>query len=414
MEAYQLLSEEPAVVTNALLLVIAQQATGNNITTSDILSTVPEFAAKPMDIAINALYFVSLALALIVASICILCKQWLREYQRDLSLSHVDAIRLRQLRYAGLVTWRVPQILASLPIILQGALLIFACGVLLQLLGTHLAIIIPVAVVGFAAAAFLVITSAAPAHQILGLYPGASTVRDQKNPTPYCPYRSPQAWVYYRVLFWVKTWFSFPRLSTGNPEETITAKGPSQVTITTNSTVVDEPSSKFKQWSDVDKADLYSRRSDNLAKEPVPVFLREVRSALKWVSENLGNSFEMHRCLLWCAERYALPLRVGYVKGDKTNKESRKLHSELLGLHQELLEEVRDNPTFDAVGDESWQLGVELQLKDVNSKLGDLSAYASDNAISDIYQTLLWDYGLLSLKSSQRISIRMKNGEFTP
>jgi len=411
-----LLSEEPAVVTNALLLVIAQQATGNNITTPDILSTVPEFVARPMDIAINALYFVSLALALIVASICILCKQWLREYQRDLSLSHVDAIRLRQLRYAGLVTWRVPQILASLPIILQGALLIFACGVLLQLLGTHLAIIIPVAVVGFAAAAFLVITSAAPAHQILGLYPGASTVRDQKTPTPYCPYRSPQAWVYYRVLFWAKTWFSLLRPSDDGPVEVIDTKGPSQVTITTNNTAADAPffEFKFKQWSDVDKADLYSRRSDNLAKEPVPVFLREVRSALKWVSENLGNSFEMHRCLLWCAERYALPLRVGYVKGDKDNKESKQLHSELLSLHQELLEEVRDNPTFDAVGDESWQLGVELQLKDVNSKLGDLSAYTSDNTISDTYQTLLWDYGLLSLKSSQRVSIRMKNGEFTP
>lgn len=62
-----------------------------------------------------------------------LVKQWLQEYQSDISGTPQDRTRLRQYRYAGLNTWQVPAIVSALPVLLHISLLFFFVGFVLFL-----------------------------------------------------------------------------------------------------------------------------------------------------------------------------------------------------------------------------------------------------------------------------------------
>ena len=95
IESFQALSQSSADTTNIFLLVISQQLANSSAPVAS-MSMVDGFTAKASDVQINVLYFISLALALSVSSVCILGKQWIREYQKDLSVSPCDAIRVRQ------------------------------------------------------------------------------------------------------------------------------------------------------------------------------------------------------------------------------------------------------------------------------------------------------------------------------
>jgi len=97
------------------------------------MSMVNSFTPNAYDVQINVLYFISLTLALSVSSVCILGKQWIREYQRDIAVSPCDAARVRQMRFDSLQAWKVPQIMAALPVLLLIALMLFFAGLLVQL-----------------------------------------------------------------------------------------------------------------------------------------------------------------------------------------------------------------------------------------------------------------------------------------
>jgi hypothetical protein len=91
---------------------------------------VPAFKAPPEAIRINLVWFAGLVLTLTSALVGILGKQWLREYLSQRHAAPRDAVRLRQFRYAGLVHWRVADIIAMLPLLLQAALIFFIVGLL--------------------------------------------------------------------------------------------------------------------------------------------------------------------------------------------------------------------------------------------------------------------------------------------
>jgi len=63
---------------------------------------VEGFTPTNSDVHINALYFISLTLALSVSSVCILGKQWIREYQKVIPVSARDTVRVRQARFDSL------------------------------------------------------------------------------------------------------------------------------------------------------------------------------------------------------------------------------------------------------------------------------------------------------------------------
>ncbi|RDX49634.1 hypothetical protein OH76DRAFT_521685 [Lentinus brumalis] len=90
-------------------------------------------AAPVWVVVLNALWFSSLISSLAAASIAIMVKQWLTEYQSGLSGTSRQTARLRQLRLNSLQRWRVKEIVSFLPVLLQIASGLFFAGLLILL-----------------------------------------------------------------------------------------------------------------------------------------------------------------------------------------------------------------------------------------------------------------------------------------
>jgi len=198
VESYKWLAEEPEDTSTQLLAFIATQL--SNATLPPHLNQVPPYTVQPSDVRINTAWFLSLTLSLTTVLVGILCLQWIREFQRDATLPHKEAVGLRQMRYEGLLHWRVPQILSALPVILQCSLILFFIG-LLDLLWSRDHILVAASVsalVGFVMI-FLVITTVLPALQYL-------LASDRHLRIPQCPYKSPQSWLFHKLchaVFWL-------------------------------------------------------------------------------------------------------------------------------------------------------------------------------------------------------------------
>ncbi|TFK37107.1 hypothetical protein BDQ12DRAFT_608446 [Crucibulum laeve] len=178
IESYKWLQLDSSDVSVQLLQQISVQ-----------LDPMPTSAA----VRINIFWFLSLTLGLSTVLIGILCMQWLREYRREASLPHKDAVALRQMRYEGLLAWKVPVILSALPLMLQLALLFFFVGLLdLLWLLHHLVAIIITAVVGLVFV-FLVCTTILPSLQYI-------CVADEHLRVPQCAFKSPQSWAFHRLM----------------------------------------------------------------------------------------------------------------------------------------------------------------------------------------------------------------------
>ncbi|KAI0782802.1 hypothetical protein C8Q75DRAFT_490416 [Abortiporus biennis] len=116
------------------------------------------------------------------ASLGMLVKQWLREYLSGDYASSRTRARIHQFRYRGLTTWRVFEIMAFLPTLLQISLILFLVGLIdfLRLVHTGVAAVISVTVG-------------------IWLFVYVSTTF---LPTlvPDCPYKSPQARLVYNLV----------------------------------------------------------------------------------------------------------------------------------------------------------------------------------------------------------------------
>ncbi|KAJ7598365.1 hypothetical protein C8J56DRAFT_769502 [Mycena floridula] len=121
IESYRWLSEDPADKMVRVLSRLSEHLGTANITSND--QTL--FTVDSRSIRINCFWFLSLLLALSAASAGILAKQWLREYRRDAAMSSKQSLALQQLRYESWNKWKVPAIIASLPLLLELALALF-------------------------------------------------------------------------------------------------------------------------------------------------------------------------------------------------------------------------------------------------------------------------------------------------
>ncbi|KZT72297.1 hypothetical protein DAEQUDRAFT_29345 [Daedalea quercina L-15889] len=133
-------------------------------------------------VVINALWFLALLLSLAAASIGITVKQWLSQYIVSESIAPRQRARIWLLRHDSLVAWRVPEIIASLPLLLQLALGFFLVGIVILLWTMNRV----VSVIVMAPVAILLLFTIATAF-IPTFVPG-------------CPYKSQQAWWLYRLL----------------------------------------------------------------------------------------------------------------------------------------------------------------------------------------------------------------------
>ncbi|ESK83823.1 hypothetical protein Moror_13533 [Moniliophthora roreri MCA 2997] len=199
IESYQWLVEDPADTTVMLLThLIAVQVNG-----SQSASFEPtQFKIDASSIRINVFWFLSLILSLTSALFGLLCKQWVREHQRDTTTrTPGEALALRQLRRDSFEKWGVSSFLSALPILLEVALLFFFVGVLDLLWNRHR---VPFTV------CFVAISFSAGLYFLTALLPTLMVPRDQTDDIKYeqfnrlsyqfiCPYKSPQAWLVYRL-----------------------------------------------------------------------------------------------------------------------------------------------------------------------------------------------------------------------
>ncbi|GJE97511.1 hypothetical protein PsYK624_137320 [Phanerochaete sordida] len=186
VQTYPMLTDDDSSTTNQLLaLSVSMQlrTTGASVpstvnsTLTSLIDAQP-FSPPTSSRAINILFFLSLVLSLSAALFGILAKQWLREYLRwnsPLALPRENVL-VRQDRIEAWESWNVAATMASIPALLELAMVLFLCGVvvLLWTLDDVVAIIITIF-----AALFLV---AAAMFTLL--------------PIIYkrCPYKSPTAW----------------------------------------------------------------------------------------------------------------------------------------------------------------------------------------------------------------------------
>ena len=175
IEAYKFLQEDPEETSADILKQISAQLAATSGSTVVPTLSRPPFQPDPRSIRINILWFASLVLSLVSASIGILTKQWLREYISNTASSARENARIRQLRYEGFVTWRIPLTIALLPILLQIALALFFIGLLDLLWSLDRSVASVITVIVTISLSFLVVTTLLP------------TIRGD------CPYKSPQA-----------------------------------------------------------------------------------------------------------------------------------------------------------------------------------------------------------------------------
>ncbi|KAK7017070.1 hypothetical protein VNI00_018710 [Paramarasmius palmivorus] len=205
IESYQWLSEDTTVV---LLTQISEQLNGTQ--------TQPTpFTPEASSIRINCFWFLSLIFSLTSALFGLLCKQWLREHQRDVpTRTAAENLALRQLRRDSFEKWGVASFLSALPILLEIALVFFFAGVL-DLLWT-----LQPMVFGTCLAA---ISLTMGLYVLTTILPTITIPRDQtrfidtatKNEYGFydhhhdfgqlayqfiCPYKSPQAWAVYKLF----------------------------------------------------------------------------------------------------------------------------------------------------------------------------------------------------------------------
>jgi len=239
------------------------------------MSMVNSFTPNSYDVQINVLYFISLTLALSVSSVCILGKQWIREYQKDIAVSPCDAARVRQMRFDSLQRWKVPQIMAALPVILLVALMLFFAGLLVQLWNisdrtTAAAVLVIVALTVL----LVIVTTIVPAWVSL-----------RHDYSVFAPFRSPQAWVVFYIVRQIQHWYS--------------PKGRFVWFVSDTGQYKDWKSSHpiLNSWAEFDLHFLKMEPQDWFDHN-----ISSVHCVLRWVVEVLRNSSEMEKSVLWCLQ----------------------------------------------------------------------------------------------------------------
>ncbi|KAK7691665.1 hypothetical protein QCA50_005064 [Cerrena zonata] len=133
VETYDKLQDDSGDTASRALIQISAQLASLGVMGNFINSTVPSYTLTPFSpphpfVRINTLWSCSLVISLVTASFGIFVKQWLHEYMAQETQSPLPALRIRFFRNEGLADWRVFELAAALPLLLQIALLLFLVG----------------------------------------------------------------------------------------------------------------------------------------------------------------------------------------------------------------------------------------------------------------------------------------------
>ncbi|KAI0078000.1 hypothetical protein K474DRAFT_1556978, partial [Panus rudis PR-1116 ss-1] len=134
IESYRNLQEDPNDAMQRVLMHISMQLGSFTVSQGFANSTIPpippppDFEPSSAAQSVNILWFASLIIALMAASYGMLIKQWLREYLAGEETSPQAHLRVRCFRFPALRSWKVFEIVAILPLLLQLSLGLFLVG----------------------------------------------------------------------------------------------------------------------------------------------------------------------------------------------------------------------------------------------------------------------------------------------
>lgn len=178
IESFKLVSPEAAggdLTLTEISSRIASYSFSNNFANSThvLAGTMPPSPPQSYAVKINTIWFLSLNLSLIAAFFGIAIQQWLRHLRIPKHIPPREAIRLRQLRYRGLMKWQVPIIVTILPALVQISVLLFLIGLIQYVRHSNQDVALPFTVVSSLSLVLFVIVSLFPLIE------------------PSCPYKSP-------------------------------------------------------------------------------------------------------------------------------------------------------------------------------------------------------------------------------
>jgi len=95
----------------------------------------PDFSPPEHIVIVNALFYASLGVMILAASIAMLIKSWVREFDRGLRAMSLPEQRAktREFRYLGMERWKLPEMVSILPLLIQISILLFSVGLILFL-----------------------------------------------------------------------------------------------------------------------------------------------------------------------------------------------------------------------------------------------------------------------------------------
>jgi hypothetical protein len=94
-----------------------------------------DFSPPDYIVIVNALFYASLGVMILAAFLAMLIKSWVREFDRGLRAMTIPEQRAkaREFRYLGMERWKLPEMVAILPLLIQISLFLFAVGLVLFL-----------------------------------------------------------------------------------------------------------------------------------------------------------------------------------------------------------------------------------------------------------------------------------------
>jgi hypothetical protein len=122
----KLLKEDPTETTRDILFVISQQLANNSLPPyQSVHYQTPQYA-----VIVNGLFFASLSCGLVVALVAVLALQWVANYDIGLNTSSPRKRALqRQLRWSGILKWKMAEVIAFLPLLIFVSLFLFFIGI---------------------------------------------------------------------------------------------------------------------------------------------------------------------------------------------------------------------------------------------------------------------------------------------
>lgn len=176
-----MLQQDTGQTSVSLLLQLSSQ-TANS---SQPAASLPDFQPPNSAVWINSLWFLSLILSLTSALFGMIAKQWLREYMEWTTTSWLPqrTITLRQKRFEAFEEYKVPAIIATIPALLEVALILFFSGLIIFLWTINRTVAgVSIAAIGTSITLAILATVLPVFHR-------------------RCPYKSPTGWACLRLVW---------------------------------------------------------------------------------------------------------------------------------------------------------------------------------------------------------------------